>query len=97
MRTPTTCLAVIECEFYFEKPLDRNLELKCLKSRKCRHIGAKNGQSHQHPTFARGSARPAHWLDYRIREGDECLAAGTDFARSLGMAFAVTGRCSDEC
>ena len=30
-----------------------------------------------------------HWLDYRIREGDECLSADTDFACSLGMAFAV--------
>ena len=28
-------------------------------------------------------------MDYWIREGDECLSADTDYACSLGMAFAV--------
>ena len=61
-----------------------------------RHICAKNGQSHQHPTFARGSARSAHWLDYWFREGDKCLEAGTDFDRSSGVAHTAVGGCSIE-
>ena len=61
-----------------------------------RHICAKNGQSYQHPTFARGSARSAHWLDYWLREGDKCLEADTGFDRSSGVAHTAVGGCSIE-
>ena len=86
---------MLECELLFRKPLypvwnwsvcDQGISpYLCL-----------NGQSHQHPTFARGSERSAHWLDYRTREGDKCLEVGTDFDRTPGVAYTAVGRCSNE-
>ena len=94
MRTPTACLEMLELELFGNHLILFGTEVFVIKE--FRHICAKSGQSHQHPTFARGSARPTHWLDHRIREGDKCLEAGTDFDRSPGVAYTAVGRCSNE-
>ena len=57
---------------------------------KYRHpICTKNGQSPRQPAITRSNGGTVRWLDYRLGEGDECISADTDFACSLGMAFAV--------
>ena len=98
VKTPTTGLEVLECKIWEITWFGWNRSV--WTQGKYRHpIRTKNGQSqsHQQPTVTWCNGGAVHWLDYWIREGDECLSADTDYARSLGMAFAVTWRCSSEC